>query len=287
MGREMIHIKDLTYSYPRSDAPSLRDISLEIEEGEIVTLMGHTGCGKSTLCLTLNGVIPHALRGTMSGSVVVDGLDTQEHGIPELASRVGMLFQDPETQLFSVTVESEVAFGPENLATPRDEIVERVRWAMKATRLDGFEHREPSNLSGGEKQLVALAAALAMRPKILVLDEPTSELDPAGTLRIFSLIRELNERYGITFLMVEHKEEAIKLSDRLFLMKDGEIICEGEPHDVLSDIDAVKAARIRVPQVSELFYRLRERGLDIDEVPITVEEGYELLQGILRGRRGV
>ncbi len=244
--------------------------------------MGPTGCGKSTLCLTFNGVIPHAIGGDLRGRVVVDGLNVAEHGIQELATRVGMVFQDPETQLFSATVRSEVAFGPENLMIPREEIIERVNWALDVTRLRGYEERAPINLSGGEKQQVALAAAIAMRPKILVLDEPTSELDPAGTSKIFSLIRELNERFGMTIVMIEHKEEAVQISDRIILMKEGRIIGEGRPKEIFSKGRIVKESRIRVPQVSQLFYMLRERGLDLGSTPIAVEEAYHLLKGVLR-----
>lgn len=284
--KKLILIRDLTYTYPRSEEPAVKNINLEIYEGEIVTLMGHTGCGKSTLCLTLNGVIPHALGGVMKGHVIVDGLDVQEHDILDLAQRVGMVFQDPETQLFSVTVRSEVAFGPENLALPIDEIIGRVKWALEATRLTGFEERAPTSLSGGEKQQVALAAALAMRPKILVLDEPTSELDPAGTLRMFSLIKGINEKYGTTVLMIEHKEEALRLSDRVILMKNGEIICQGDPRDVFSNLRAVRESRVRAPQVSQLFYKLKEKGVAVHKAPITVEEGYKVLQKLL-SERGV
>ncbi|RLG46222.1 MAG: ABC transporter, partial [Thermoproteota archaeon] len=253
-----------------------------MKEGEIVTIMGHTGCGKSTLCLTFNGIIPHAMGGDLKGKVVIDGLDIMEHDIPELARRVGMVFQDPETQLFSVTVKSEVAFGPENLMLPREEILERVRWALEATRLKGYEERAPTKLSGGEKQQVALAAAMAMRPRILVLDEPTSELDPVGTRKIFSLIKELNKKYGITFVIIEHKEEAIQLSDRIILMKEGRVIGQGKPSQVFSDIKSVKESRVRVPQISQLFYKLKERGLDLGRIPLTIEDAYLLLKDLLK-----
>ena len=262
-------------------------MSLTIREGEIVTLMGHTGCGKSTLCLTLNGIIPHAIGGEFEGKVVVDGLNVIEHDIPELASRVGMVFQDPETQLFCASVRSEVAFGPENLAIPREEILERVKWALEATRLSGYEDREPTRLSGGEKQQVALASALAMRPKILVLDEPTSELDPAGTKRIFSLIKEMNEKYGITFLIIEHKEGMIHMSDRVLLMKDGRIVCQGRPDEVFSKLEAVRVSRVRPPEVAQIFYKLKERGLYTGRIPLTVEEGAKILRELLSKAKDV
>jgi len=281
LAKDVIVVDKLTYYYPHSEEPALKGINLKVKQGEIVTIMGHTGCGKSTLCLTFNGVIPHAIGGDLEGKVLIDGLDVMEHDIPELARRVGMVFQDPETQLFSVTVKSEVAFGPENLMLPREEIIERVDWALEATRLKGYEERAPTKLSGGEKQQVALAAAMAMRPKILVLDEPTSELDPVGTRKIFSLIKELNERYGITFVIIEHKEEAVRLSDRIILMKDGKVIGEGRPPRVFSEIDSVKESRVRVPQISQLFYKLKERGLDIGRLPLSTEEAYRILKDLL------
>ena len=197
-----------------------------------------------------------------------------------------MVFQDPETQLFCATVRSEVAFGPENLALPREEIAERVRWALEATRLSGYEDREPTRLSGGEKQQVALAAALAMRPKILVMDEPTSELDPVGTRRILSLIREMNERYGITFLIVEHKEEAVLMSDRVVLMKEGRVVCQGRPEEVFSDEEVVSESRVRPPEVAKLFYELKRRGVYSGRIPLTVEEAEEILREMLSGARG-
>ena len=285
--REIIQIEDLHYTYPQSDEPALKGVSLTIREGEIVTLMGHTGCGKSTLCLTLNGIIPHAIGGELEGKVVVDGLNVLEHGIPELASRVGMVFQDPETQLFCASVRSEVAFGPENLAIPREEILERVKWALEATRLTGYEDREPTRLSGGEKQQVALASALAMRPKILVLDEPTSELDPAGTKRIFSLIKEMNEKYKITFLIIEHKEGMIHMSDRVILMKDGKIVCQGRPDEVFSRAEAVRESRVRPPEVAQIFYKLKERGLYSGRIPLTVGEGARILRELLSRAKDV
>lgn len=282
MSKDIIVVENLFYYYPHSKEPALKGINLKVKEGEIVTIMGHTGCGKSTLCLTFNGIIPHAIGGDLEGKVVIDGLDVMDHDIPELARRVGMVFQDPETQLFSVTVKSEVAFGPENLMLPREKIIERVNWALEATRLKGYEERAPTRLSGGEKQQVALAAAMAMRPKILVLDEPTSELDPAGTSKIFSLIRELNERYGITFVIIEHKEEAIKLSDRIILMKDGRVIGQGRPPEVFSDMNSVKESRVRSPQISQLFYELKERGLDLGKVPLSIEEAFLILKDLLK-----
>lgn len=282
----IIEIRNLTYNYPQSDQPALREVSLTVNEGEIVVLMGHTGCGKSTLCLALNGIIPHAIGGSFSGEVVVDGLNTLESTIPELASRVGMVFQNPETQLFSARVISEVAFGPENLALPREEIIERVKWAIEATRLCGYEDRPPMSLSGGEKQQVALASALAMRPKILVLDEPTSELDPAGTYRIFSMVKEMREKFGITFIIVEHKEEAVKMADRVVLMKDGMVICDGDPRTVFSNIKAVSECKVRPPQVSQLFYLLSNSGLNIEKIPITHEEAARVIRGILEKRLG-
>ncbi|MDI6806409.1 MAG: ATP-binding cassette domain-containing protein [Candidatus Aenigmarchaeota archaeon] len=283
--RKAIKIEKLTYTYPGQVSPALREINLEIEYGEIAVIVGSTGCGKSTLCLLLNGYIPNSIGGEMKGRVLVAGLDTRKHAISTLAQKVGIVFQIPETQLFCATVLSELTFGPENLSFPADEILKRVEWAKKAVGLEGFEKRNPVRLSEGEKQKVALAATLSVKPEILVLDEPTSELDPKETDEIFSLIGKLNEEYNVTIILTEHKEQAIELADKLILMKNGEIICQGEPHKVLSNRRKVKEACIRIPQPTQLYYRLHDYGINLGRVPIKIDESYELLKNFLLYKR--
>ena len=178
-----IVVEDLRFAYPSPEAGGqavsvLRGVNLRVRRGEVLGLMGTTGAGKSTLCLALAGIVPHSTGGEFGGTVTVAGINTKREPVAKLAQKVGLVFQDPETQLFNMTVEDEVAFGPESLGLPRQEIVERLDWALRVTGMEAYRDRSPFHLSGGQKQRVALAAILAMRPEILVLDEPTSELDP-------------------------------------------------------------------------------------------------------------
>jgi len=269
----IIEIENLSYQYPKGHKPSLLNINLAIKEGEFVVVMGKNGAGKSTLLLTLNGIIPNSFGGKFYGRVIVDSMDTVEHRVYELAEKVGMVIQDPEAQLFMPTVKDEIAFGLENLAVPKDEILRRINEALKIVRLEGFEDRSPFDLSGGQKQRVAIAAAFALRPKILVLDEPTSQLDPKGTLEVFQTILNLKKKYNITIVMAEHKsDEVAKFADRIVLLDDGKIVREGKPKELFSDVDLFKKLSIKVPQICELTYELNKRGKAVNEIPITLDE---------------
>ena len=196
-----ISINNLSYAYPAltpEEQPEwvLRGISLAVEAGEFLSIMGPTGVGKTTFCLALNGIVPQSTGGRIKGDVLVDGLNTKRQPVAALAQRVGMVFQDPETQLFNMTVEAELAFGLENLGLPPAEIQERVQWALALVKMEGFMNHSPFHLSGGQKQRIAIASALAMTPRILVLDEPTANLDPLGKREVFSVVRELRRPEG-------------------------------------------------------------------------------------------
>jgi energy-coupling factor transporter ATPase len=259
-GELAIDIKGLTYSYPTSKEPVLRDINLSVRKGEFLSIMGPTGAGKSTLCLTLNGIIPQSLSGKMDGSVVVEGMNTLQHGVHVLTSKVGITFQEPESQLFSMNVEEEVSFGPENLGVPPNEIRKRIDWALNAVHMEEFRHRSPFRLSGGQKQRVAIAAALSMMPQILVLDEPTSGLDPIGKTEVFSVVHELKKMQNMTVVMVEHESEEIALfSDRVIVMDQGRIVLEGTPRDVFSRTQTLLDIGLNVPQVCELSDKMNQK----------------------------
>jgi len=260
-GEELaIDIKGLTYSYPTSKEPVLRHINLSVRKGEFLSIMGPTGAGKSTLCLTLNGIIPQSLSGKMDGSVVVEGLNTLAHGVHVLTSKVGIIFQEPESQLFSMNVGEEVSFGPENLGVPPDEIRKRVDWALDVVRMEQFRERSPFRLSGGQKQRVAIAAALSMMPAILVLDEPTSGLDPIGKMEVFSVVHDLKKMRNMTVVMVEHESEEIaRFSDRVVVMDQGRIVLEGAPRDVFSRAQTLLDIGLSVPQVSELSEKMNQK----------------------------
>jgi len=252
-----IEINGLTYAYPTSREPVLNGINLRVRKGEFFSIMGPTGAGKSTLCLTLNGIIPQSLSGKMDGTVTVSGMNTLQHGVHILTGKVGIIFQEPESQLFSMNVEEEVSFGPENLGVPPDEIRKRIDWALGVVRMEEFRQRSPFRLSGGQKQRVAIAAALSMMPQILVLDEPTSGLDPIGKMEVFSVVHDLKKMRNMTVVMVEHESEEIaRFSDRVAVMNDGKIILEGTPRDVFSRTRTLTDIGLNIPQVCELSERL-------------------------------
>ncbi|MBC7264421.1 MAG: ATP-binding cassette domain-containing protein [Chloroflexi bacterium] len=274
----VIIVRNLSYRYPRGKDYALRDLTLTIYRGEFVAILGENGAGKSTFCQTLNGVLPNSRGGRMSGSVIICGFDTQQVGVPELAQRVGIVLEDPETQLFTTTVLHEVAFGPENLGLPRDEILQRVVWALRVVRLEGYENRLPSTLSGGEKQRLAIAAALAMRPEVLVLDEATSQLDPVGSYEIFSVTKALNRQHGMTVVMAtDRAEEVAEFADRVFVLHRGELIAEGPPAAIFSDATLNAQAMLRLPQVSQLAMHLAQHGAPLARFPVTVPEAIAVL----------
>lgn len=279
----VVSISNFGYAYPSfnpNDLPVwvLRDISLDIEEGEFISIMGATGGGKTTLCLALNGIVPQSTGGTINGRVLVDGLDTKRTPVPELARRVGLVFQDPETQFFNLTVEAEIAFGLETLGLDRSEMRERIAWALDLVALPGFETRSPFHLSGGEKQRVAIAAILAMLPKILVLDEPTASLDPLGKAEIFSVLRSLREQRNMTIIMAEQDSERIaEFSDRVIVLHHGTVELADTPAQVFTQVEKMHEIGLSVPQVSELGFRLEQK-LHIPFQFTRLDEAFEVLE---------
>lgn len=282
-----LELRDVTFTYAGSSKPALDAVSLEVDKGEFVTLLGENGSGKSTLCMLSNGLIPHALHGQLAGSAKVFGYDVSDHSVAEFATRVGIVFQEPESQLFCMSVEEEVAFGPENLAVPRDEIRERVEWALGLVGMKGYNGRSPFSLSGGEKQRVAIAAALSMRPEMLVLDEPAYALDPVGRRELYRVLRELKEREGLTVLLAERDaEEAAAFSDRIVLMKSGGIIDVGAPRVMLRDPVRLRSIGIQPPQMSEVSELLNRRLGRSDLGFLTVDEAESELSAMLSRARG-
>ena len=258
----VISVEDLHYAYPPSlpdaDPPwVLRGVNLTVERGEFLSIMGPTGVGKSTLCMALNGLMPQSTGGTIRGQVEVLGYDTRKTPVAELAAMVGIVYQDPESQLFCSSVEDEVAFGPESLGLPRAEIAERVEWALGAVDMADHRDRAPTRLSGGQKQRVAIAAGLAMLPEVLILDEPTASLDPVGQVEVFDVIERLCRDRRMTIVMVSQDAERIaQSSDRVAVMWDGRILCEGPPAEILSDASLMDSVGIAIPQVSQVAAQL-------------------------------
>ncbi|MEM4214324.1 MAG: ABC transporter ATP-binding protein [Candidatus Methanomethylicaceae archaeon] len=252
----IVEVCSLSYTYPGSPKPTLTNVNLSVEEGEFILLTGPSGCGKTTLCRCLNGLIPNSYGGEFTGKVIVDGLVTTEHPVYEIAQHVGLVFQNPENELFCTSVEREVAFGPENLALPRDEIRKRVEESLAMVGISHLRDKSPEELSGGEQQKVAIAALLAMKPKILVLDEPTANLDPASAQSVLNTLLKLNEESGVTMILVEHRLEMVAhMADRCAILNEGRLVLVGEPEDVLYS-DEAEAIGIGIPKVVQVAKNL-------------------------------
>jgi len=276
----LIRIRDLTFHYADASKPALRNVNLDIEDGEFVLVIGPSGCGKTSLCRCFNGLIPHFYGGKVTGRLEVEGLDVMRHATRELATHVGMVFQDPENQLVYMEVQREIAFGLENLAFPRDVIAKRMEESLDTLGISGLRHRQVHDLSGGEKQKVVIASVLALHPDILVLDEPTSELDPKGAEEVLSIVQRLNDELGITVVLVEHRlDRVVHLVDRMIVMDEGGIIADGSPRTVLSNGDITRVGA-GVPPIVRMVQRLRDGGLNVDDIPLTVKQGRSMLKDV-------
>lgn len=269
-----VKLKNVTYQYPLTNAPALLDISLQIKQGEFISIIGPNGAGKSTLCYTLAGFVPHFFKGELQGSVEVQGRNLAKSSLGEWIVNVGLAFQNPFNQISGAkyTVFEEIAFGLENIGVPRSEMKGRVEEAMALTGISDLADRSPYSLSGGQQQRVALTSILVMQPKLLVLDEPTSQMDPIGTREVFSVIRNLAEK-GMTVVMVEHKMEWIaKFADRVVALKDGKIFMEGKPRDVLTS-EALTENGFGISRYTSVARAAQKIGLwNRDKLPVTLEE---------------
>lgn len=284
MSGSAIKVEGLSFTYAGSHAPALSDVSLRVERGEFIIVTGPSGCGKSTLCRCLNGLIPHFYPGRMEGNVEIFGLNTRLYTPKHLARLVGLVFQNPENQLFSLSVERDVAFGPENLGFPREETVRRVEEALSLMGLEGVRERAPYELSGGQQQRAAIASILAMRPEIIVLDEPTSFLDPKSSLEIIEAISLLNRRLGVTVVLVEHRlDVASRFADKVYILDKGRVVDEGPPSKVYGRRET-HLLGVGIPRISLLFQLLRERGAPVGDIPVTVEDGAKTLEALLVDR---
>ncbi|MCK6627095.1 MAG: energy-coupling factor ABC transporter ATP-binding protein [Anaerolineae bacterium] len=271
----IIEIENLTYRYPHTSQPALRDLSLQIEPGEFVAIVGANGAGKSTLCYTLTGFVPHFFQGELSGRVHVAGLETKEHPLEDIVLVSGLVFQNPFNQISGAkfTVYDEIAFGLENLGVPREDMPARIERAMALTGITAMAERSPYALSGGQQQRVALASMLVMEPQVLVLDEPTSQLDPLGSREVFAVIRELS-REGMTVVMAEHKLEWVaQFADRVLVLADGQLVLSGPPAEVLTS-PLLETYHIGQTRYTTVARRLQaENGWPAGQpLPVTLEE---------------
>ncbi len=274
----IIETKNLTYTYPGVTKPSINDISMKVEKGEFVLITGPSGCGKTTLCRCFNGLIPHFYQGELKGEITVADMDTTKHQTHEMAKSVGLVFQNPENQLFALSIEKDVAFGLENLGMPREEMRERVEWALKLTGISDLRERSPHEVSGGQQQRVAIAAVLAMQPEIIVLDEPTSFLDPLSAEKIFEVIHELNKKLGITVVLVEHRLDlTAKYADHIIIMAEGNVCFDGKPRVILNT-EETRLIGVGIPKATLLYHVLRKEGVNLGNVtPLSSEELAKLL----------
>ncbi|MBE0672328.1 MAG: ABC transporter ATP-binding protein [Anaerolineales bacterium] len=272
-----VNLQNVTYKYPLTKAPVLQNVNLQVDEGEFVSIVGPNGAGKSTLCYALAGFVPHFFKGEISGSIEVDGKESSKSTLDEWVLNVGLAFQNPFNQISGAkyTVFEEIAFGLENIGVPREEMKSRVEDAMALTGIRDLADRSPYSLSGGQQQRVALTSILVMRPKLLVLDEPTSQMDPIGTREVFGTIRKMAEE-GMTVVLVEHKMEWIaKFADRVIALKDGSVLLEGKPNEVLTS-DLLVENGFGISRYTSTAREAKKQGIwKKESLPVTLDEAAE------------
>ena len=280
MAEPILQTENLIFRYTTEEgaAPTVLDgISLSIQPGEFVAVLGHNGSGKSTLARHFNAILlPTA------GKVYVDGMDTcDEDHLLDIRRRVGMVFQNPDNQIVASVVEEDIAFGPENLGVPSNQIRQRVDEALAAVGMTEYAQHAPHLLSGGQKQRVAIAGVLAMRPECIVLDEPTAMLDPVGRKEVLDTVRRLNAESGITVVLITHHMDEAAQADRLIVMHDGHIMADGRPEQVFQNVDGLRSLGLEVPDPVALLYELRQSGVDVPLTALTVDGCAEVLRGLL------
>lgn len=278
-GAGLIVAKELGFTYAGVRRPAIENVSLSIGKEEFVLLTGPSGCGKSTLCRCFNGLIPNFYHGELAGELLIDGVSAASQLTSELSRKVGYVFQNPENQLFALTVEKDIAFGPENLGLPREEIRRRVDWAMKITDTTSLKELAPYELSGGQQQRVALAGVLAMEPNVIVLDEPTSFLDPRTAEEVMMAVEGLRREQGITVIVVEHRLDLVaRYAGRILVMDQGRIVADGELRAVLDqEFERLAGLGVGLPKVSLLWSLLRRDGLVSGPLPTQVDEAADRL----------
>ena len=280
MSEPILKTENLTFRYTTAEgaAPTVLDnLTLSVRPGEFVAVLGHNGSGKSTLAKHFNAILLPT-----SGKVYVDGMDTaDENLLLDIRRRVGMVFQNPDNQIVASVVEEDVAFGPENLGVPSQEIRERVDAALAAVRMTEYARHAPHLLSGGQKQRVAIAGVLAMRPKCIVLDEPTAMLDPVGRKEVLDTIRWLNREQSMTVVLITHHMDEAAQADRLIVMHDGHIVADDSPALVFQNVDGLRSLGLEVPEPVALLYELRQAGVDVPLTALTVDECAGVLKELL------
>ena len=272
----IVETKDLIFEYEKNgedgeavkSTRAIDDVNLDIAEGQFIAVLGHNGSGKSTLAKQMN-----ALLLPSKGTVYIDMMDTsKEKELWKIRQKAGMVFQNPDNQIIGNVVEEDIGFGPENLGVATDDIWQRVDESLKAVGMTAYREDQPNHLSGGQKQRVAIAGVLAMRPKCIVLDEPTAMLDPNGRKEVLKTIRELNRKEKVTVILITHYMEEVVFADCVYVMDSGHLVMQGTPREIFAQVDKLKSYRLDVPQVTLLAHELRKSGVDIAEDILTIEE---------------
>ena len=272
-----LRLEDVSYQYEPDARPAVSHVTLEVERGSFVAVLGHNGSGKSTLAKLMN-----ALFLPTEGRVLVCGMDTlTEEKVWNIRRHAGMVFQNPDNQIVANVVREDVAFGLENLGVPQDEMVRRVEAALSAVRMSEFAETAPHMLSGGQKQRVAIAGVLAMEPELIIMDEATAMLDPSGRAEVLATVRKLNREKGMTVVWITHFMEEAAQADRLIVMNDGSVALEGTPRQVFSRVEEIKALGLDVPPMAELAQTLRDKGLPLPEGILTVSDMVKELKNVL------
>ena len=280
----IVEAKELSHEYFRRDeegnvqeiVTAIENVTLSVEQGQFISVLGHNGSGKSTLAKHIN-----ALLFPSGGTVLVDGMDTSdEENLLKVRCTAGMVFQNPDNQIVASVVEEDVAFGPENMGVPTEEIVRRVEKNLKAVGMYEYKDKSPNRLSGGQKQRVAIAGVMAMEPKCIILDEPTAMLDPTGRREVIEAAEKLNKEKGVTIILITHYMEEVVNSDRVFVMDKGHVVMQGTPREIFSQVDTLKSYRLDVPQVTLLAHELKKKGLPVRDGILTREELLTELKGI-------
>ena len=279
---DIIVAENVTFEYYRRDeegnvegiTTAVDNVSLTMQKGDFIAVLGHNGSGKSTFAKHIN-----ALLYPTEGTLYVDGIDTSdEERLLDIRQSAGMVFQNPDNQIVCTLVDEEVAFGPENIGVPSEEIWERVEKSLKAVGMYEYRNASPNKLSGGQKQRIAIAGIVAMKPKCIVLDEPTAMLDPHGRKDVMKVLHELNRREGVTIILITHYMDEVIDADKVFVMDDGKLVMQGKPREIFSQVDRLKELRLDVPQVTELAYELKKAGLDMPDGILTHEEFRDALK---------
>ncbi len=281
---KIIQAKQLVFDYIYRDdennvtgvETALDHLNLEVEPGQFIAILGHNGSGKSTLAKNIN-----ALLKPTEGTIVVDGLDaTKEENVYDVRQRAGMVFQNPDNQIIASVVQEDVGFGPENIGVPTDEIWERVERSLKSVGMWEYREHSPNKLSGGQKQRVAIAGVMAMEPKCIIFDEPTAMLDPDGRKEVLEAAHELNEKKGVTILLITHYMEEVVDADYVYVMDKGQIVMRGTPREIFSDVETLKQHRLDVPQITLLAHELKQAGLDIPDGILTRDELVQAIRAL-------